>query len=101
MTDFSINLVLNHSPSPPQQYTRSKDQDAAEDREEPCAGAAGGWKFVAFNRCVDDFNREINGEQKEFKSAFETTDAAHTLTNLPDGTYRLYEVYLFHDRHQP
>ncbi len=43
---------------------------------------------------VDDFNREINGEQKEFKSAFETTDAAHTLTNLPDGTYRLYEVYV-------
>ena len=43
---------------------------------------------------VDDFNRKINGEQKEFKSAFETTDAAHTLTNLPDGTYRLYEVYV-------
>ena len=41
MTDFSVNLVLNQSPSPPQQYSRSKDQDAAEDREEPCAGAAG------------------------------------------------------------
>ena len=47
MTDFSKNLVLNESPSPPQQYTRSKDQDAAEDREEPCAGAAGGWESDA------------------------------------------------------
>ena len=42
VTDFSVNLVLNQSPSPPQQYARSKDQDAAEDREKPCAGAAGG-----------------------------------------------------------
>ena len=41
VTDFSVNLVLNQSPSPPQQYARSKDHDAAEDREEPCAGAAG------------------------------------------------------------
>ena len=54
VTDFSVNLVLNQFTSPPQQYSCSKDQDAAEDREEPCAGAAGGWKFVAFNRCVDD-----------------------------------------------
>ena len=36
--------VLNQSPSPTQQYSRSKDQDAAKDREEPCAGAAGVWK---------------------------------------------------------
>ena len=41
VTDFSVNLVSNQFPSPPQQYARSKDQDAAEDREEPCAGAAG------------------------------------------------------------
>ena len=41
MTDFSVNLVLNQSTSSPQQYSRSKDQDAAEDREEPCAGATG------------------------------------------------------------
>ena len=47
MTDFSVNLVLNQSTSSPQQYSRSKDQDAAEDREEPCAGAAGGGKGVA------------------------------------------------------
>ena len=33
--------MLNQSPSPPQQYSRSKDQDTAEDCEEPCAGAAG------------------------------------------------------------
>ena len=41
VTDFSVNLVLNESSSPPQQYACSKDQDAAEDREAPCAGAAG------------------------------------------------------------
>ena len=41
VTDFSVNLVLNQFPSLQQQYTRSKDQDAAEDREDPCAGAAG------------------------------------------------------------
>ena len=54
VTDFSVNLMLNQSPSPPQQYSRSKDQDGAKDREEPCTGAAGGWKFVASLRCVDD-----------------------------------------------
>ena len=52
MTDFSVNLVLNQSPSPPQQYSRSKDQDAAENREEPCTGAAGGRQLVA--GVVDD-----------------------------------------------
>ena len=31
VTDFSVNLVLNQSPSPPQQYARSEDQDAAEE----------------------------------------------------------------------
>ena len=41
VTDFSVNLVLNQSTSSPQQYSRSKDQDTAEDHEEPCAGAAG------------------------------------------------------------
>ena len=39
-------IVPAHSSSP-QQYPRSKDQGAAEDREEPCAGAAGGRKFIA------------------------------------------------------
>jgi hypothetical protein len=39
---FFIALLLNQSPSPPQQYSRSKDQDAAEDREDPCTGATGG-----------------------------------------------------------
>jgi hypothetical protein len=53
VTDFSVNLVLNQSPSPPQQYSRSKDQDTAEDCEEPSAGAAGvgesDARFVADN----------------------------------------------------
>ena len=40
VTDFSVILVLNQSPSPPQQNSHSKDQDTAEDREEPCARAA-------------------------------------------------------------
>ena len=43
---------------------------------------------------IDNITKEINGEQQEFKSAFETTDEIHSLTNLPDGTYRLYEVYV-------
>ena len=47
MTDFSVNLMLNQSPSPPQQYSRSKDQDGAEYRVEPCTGAAGGRKLGA------------------------------------------------------
>ena len=56
VTDFSVNLVLNCSPSPPHQYARSKDQDTAEDREEPCAGAACAGKFVGFNRPVNNFS---------------------------------------------
>ena len=55
MTDFSVNLVLNQPPSPAQQYSRSKDQDGAEYREEPCAGTAGAGKggagSVADNDC--------------------------------------------------
>ena len=43
---------------------------------------------------IDNFFKEIDGEEKEFKSAFETTDETHSLTNLPDGTYLLYEVYV-------
>ena len=43
---------------------------------------------------IDNFIKEIDGKQQEFKSAFETTDKTYTLTNLPDGTYRLYEVYV-------
>ena len=39
--------MLKRSPPPPQQYARSKDQDAAENCEEPCAGAAGGRKGSA------------------------------------------------------
>lgn len=43
---------------------------------------------------IDNFSREIDGKQQEFRSSFETTDTVHSLTNLPDGTYRLYEVYV-------
>ena len=61
VTDFSVNLVLNQSPSPPQQYTRSKDQDAAEDREEPCSRATGGRKGcargIADNNCKFTVNQ--------------------------------------------
>ena len=42
VTDFSKNLVLNQSPSPPQQYSRSKDQESAGDCKEACTGTAGG-----------------------------------------------------------
>ena len=40
------HTVLNQSPFSPQQYACSKDQDAAEDCEKPCAGAAGRRKFI-------------------------------------------------------
>ena len=47
--------MLNQSPSPPQQYSRSKDQDTAEDCEEPCAGTTcvgeGSSGGVADNDC--------------------------------------------------
>ena len=43
---------------------------------------------------IDNFSREIDGEEREFVSAFETTGETQALTNLPDGTYRLYEVYV-------
>ena len=43
---------------------------------------------------IDDICIEIDGEEREFKSAFETTGETQTLTNLTDGTYRLYEVYV-------
>ena len=43
---FSAMLGLNQSPSPPQQCTRSKDQDTTEDCEEPCAGAAGSGELI-------------------------------------------------------
>ena len=46
--------VLNQSPSPPQQYAYSKDQDAAEDREEPCARAAGVMPHLSFSSASAD-----------------------------------------------
>ncbi len=36
----------------------------------------------------------VDGETKTYESAFETTGGVQTLAGLPDGTYRLYEVYV-------
>lgn len=38
--------------------------------------------------------KEVDGETKTYESAFETTGDVQTLAGLPDGTYRLYEVYV-------
>ena len=64
VTDFSVNLVLNQFQSPPQQCSRSKDQDAAEDREEPCAGATGGGKGDAGGVANNDCHFPINKFQQ-------------------------------------
>ena len=36
----------------------------------------------------------VNNETKTYESAFESTGLAQTISHLPDGTYRLYEVYV-------
>ena len=38
--------------------------------------------------------KRVDRTNKTFESAFETTDGVTTLSRLPDGTYRLYEVYV-------
>ena len=38
--------------------------------------------------------KTIDGEERTFTSAFETTGEEQTFNNLPDGTYRLYEAYI-------
>ena len=35
--------------------------------------------------------KTVNGENKTFDSAFESTGGVQTISGLPDGTYRLYE----------
>ena len=43
---------------------------------------------------VGTVTKVIDGETKTFESAFETTGGVQTLSELPDGTYRLYEVHM-------
>ena len=72
-TSLSVNLVLNQSPSPPQQYSCSKDQDAAEDRVSPSAGAAGVRKGSA--RHVSNDNRQFTvHETKQIVRIFDQRD---------------------------
>ena len=43
---------------------------------------------------LSNISKTINGEQKTFYSSIETTGHAQTISGLPDGTYRLREVYI-------
>ena len=43
---------------------------------------------------IGDVTKVVNGESVTFESSFETTGEIQTLSGLPDGTYRLYEVYV-------
>ena len=43
---------------------------------------------------IGDVVKNVDGETKTFPSSFETTGGIQTLSGLPDGTYRLYEVYI-------
>ena len=49
VTDFSVNLVLNQFPSLQQQYARSKDQDAAEDRVNQSVGVTSAMLHLSFS----------------------------------------------------
>ena len=39
-------------------------------------------------------SKTVNEETKTYSSAFESNGEAQTINGLPDGTYRLYEVYV-------
>ena len=41
---------------------------------------------------IGDVVKTVDGETKTFRSSFETTGGIMTLSGLPNGTYRLYEV---------
>lgn len=43
---------------------------------------------------IGDVVKEVNGTSTTFPSSFESTGGIQTLTGLPDGTYRLYELYI-------
>ena len=43
---------------------------------------------------IGTVTKQVDGTNKTFESAFETTDGVKKLSKLPDGTYRLYEVLI-------
>ena len=43
---------------------------------------------------IASVSKTIDGEEKTFTSAFETTGEEQIIGGLPDGTYRLYEAYV-------
>lgn len=43
---------------------------------------------------IGTVSKTIDGETRTFTSAFETTGGEQTFSDLPDGTYRLYEAYV-------
>lgn len=45
-------------------------------------------------RGIGNVTKAVNGETKTYLSAFESTGGVQTFSGLPDGTYRLYEVYI-------
>ena len=45
-------------------------------------------------RGVGNVTKVVNGETTTYASAFESTGGVQTFSGLPDGTYRLYEVYI-------
>ena len=45
-------------------------------------------------RGIGDVTKVVNGETTTYASAFESTGGVQTFSGLPDGTYRLYEVYI-------
>lgn len=43
---------------------------------------------------LGDVTKEVNGISVTYQSAIETTGKPQTISGLPNGTYRLYEVYV-------
>lgn len=43
---------------------------------------------------VGDVTKDVGGETKVYHSSFESTGGIQTLSGLPDGIYRLYELYV-------
>ena len=49
---------------------------------------------IASIKGIGDITKVVNGTSTVFPSSFETTGEIQTLSGLPDGTYRLKEVYV-------
>ena len=43
---------------------------------------------------LGDITKEVNGQTTTFPASFESTGGIQTISGLPDGTYRLYEVFI-------